>query len=52
MAQVEVQAGSFRSVARLNREAVGDTGLVPGAAVAAMVRSTHVSLERIGDQPG
>jgi molybdopterin-binding protein len=46
MAQVELQAGPFRVVALISREAVDDMGLVPGVMAAAVVKSTNVSIER------
>jgi molybdopterin-binding protein len=45
MAQVELQAGPFRVVALISREAVDDMGLVPGVIAAAVVKSTNVSIE-------
>jgi molybdopterin-binding protein len=45
MAQVELQAGPFRVVALISREAVEDMGLVPGVMAAAVVKSTNVSIE-------
>jgi molybdopterin-binding protein len=45
MAQVEVQAGPFRVVALISREAVDDMGLAPGSMVHAIVKATNVSLE-------
>jgi molybdopterin-binding protein len=45
MAQVELQAGPFRVVALISREAVDDMGLVPGVMAAAVVKSTNVSIE-------
>jgi molybdopterin-binding protein len=46
MAQVELQAGPFRVVALISREAVDDMGLVPGVMASAVVKSTNVSIER------
>ena len=46
MAQVELQAGPFRVVALISREAVEDMGLVPGVMASAVVKSTNVSIER------
>jgi molybdopterin-binding protein len=46
MAQVELQAGPFRIVALISREAVDDMQLVPGVMAAAVVKSTNVSIER------
>lgn len=45
MAQVELQAGPFRIVALISREAVDDMGLVPGVMASAVVKSTNVSIE-------
>jgi molybdopterin-binding protein len=45
MAQVELQAGPFRVVALISREAVDDMGLVPGVMAAAVVKATSVSIE-------
>src|SRR5271170_6104126 len=45
MAQVELQAGPFRVVSLISREAVDDMGLVPGMMASAVVKSTNVSIE-------
>lgn len=45
MAQVELQAGPYRVVALVSREAVDDMGLVPGVMASAVVKSTNVSIE-------
>ncbi|MGA2294844.1 MAG: helix-turn-helix transcriptional regulator [Acidimicrobiales bacterium] len=45
MAQVELQAGPYRIVALVSREAVDDMGLAPGVMAAAVVKSTNVSIE-------
>jgi molybdopterin-binding protein len=45
MAQVELQAGPFRVVALISREAVDDMGLIPGVMAAAVVKSTNVSIQ-------
>jgi molybdopterin-binding protein len=45
MAQVELQAGPFRVVALVSREAVDEMGLVPGVMAAAVVKATNVSIE-------
>jgi molybdopterin-binding protein len=45
MAQVELQAGPFRVVALISREAVDDLGLAPGVMASAVVKSTNVSIE-------
>ena len=47
MAQVELQAGPFRVVALISREAVDDMGLMPGVIAAGVVKATNVSIERI-----
>jgi molybdopterin-binding protein len=45
MAQVEMQAGPFRVVALISREAADDMGLTPGVMASAVVKSTNVSIE-------
>lgn len=45
MAQVDVQAGPFRVVSLMTREAADDLGLEPGALVVASAKATTVSLE-------
>ena len=45
MAQVELQAGPFRVVSLISREAVDDMGLVPGMMASAVVKSTNVSIQ-------
>ena len=45
MAQVELQAGPYRVVALISREAVDEMGLVPGVMASAVVKSTNVSIE-------
>jgi molybdopterin-binding protein len=45
MAQVDVQAGPFRLVALISREAADDLQLAPGKMVHAVVKATNVSLE-------
>jgi molybdopterin-binding protein len=42
MAQVEIQAGPFRVVSLMSREAVDELGLKPGSLVVASVKSTRV----------
>jgi molybdopterin-binding protein len=44
-AQVEVQAGPYRLVSLLTREAVDELRLVPGARVVASVKATNVVIE-------
>lgn len=45
MAQVELQAGPFRVVSLMSREAVDELGLEVGAMAAAVVKSTNVIVE-------
>jgi molybdopterin-binding protein len=45
MAQVELQAGPFRVVALISREAADDMGLAPGVMAAAVMKATNVSIE-------
>ena len=45
MAQVEIQAGPFRIVSLLSREAADDLGLQPGVLAVAAVKATNVSVE-------
>jgi molybdopterin-binding protein len=47
MAHVEVQAGPFRVVSLISREAVEDMDLAPGVMVNAVVKATNVSIEHI-----
>ena len=42
MAQVELQAGPFRVVSLMSREAADELGLEPGVVAIASVKSTHV----------
>jgi molybdopterin-binding protein len=46
LAQVEIQAGPFRVVSVVTREAVDQLGLKPGAPATAIVKATSVLLER------
>jgi len=46
LAQVELEAGPFRVVAVVTREAVEELGLRPGIPATALVKSTSVMLER------
>jgi molybdopterin-binding protein len=48
MAQVEIQAGPFRVVSLMSREAADDLGLVPGVLAVATVKSTNVSVDLPG----
>jgi molybdopterin-binding protein len=45
MAQVEVQAGPFRVVSLISREAADELGLAPGSLVVASVKATNVVVE-------
>ena len=45
MAQVEIQAGPFRVVSLMSREAADELGLEPGVLVVASVKSTNVVIE-------
>jgi molybdopterin-binding protein len=45
MAQVEIQAGPFRVVSLMSREAAEDLGLAPGVLAVASVKSTNVVVE-------
>jgi molybdopterin-binding protein len=46
LAQVEIDAGPFRVVSVVTREAIEDLGLKPGAPATAVVKATSVMLER------
>ena len=46
LAQVELEAGPFRIVAVITREAVEELGLEPGSPATALVKATSVLLER------
>ena len=45
MAQVEIQAGPFRVVSLMSREAADELGLRPGVLAVAAVKSTNVVVE-------
>jgi molybdopterin-binding protein len=45
MAQVDVQAGPFRIVALISREAADELGLAPGVMVRAVAKATNISVE-------
>lgn len=45
MAQVELQAGPFRIVSLMSREAADDLGLEPGVLAIASIKSTNVVVE-------
>ena len=46
MAQVEIQAGPYRVVSLMTREAAEDLGLAPGMEAVAVVKATTVVVER------
>ena len=50
MAQVEMQAGPFRVVSLMSREAADELGLEPGVVAVASVKSTHVVVELPGSR--
>nr|WP_276508413.1 TOBE domain-containing protein [Modestobacter muralis] len=45
MAQVELQAGPFRVVSLMSREAADELGLEPGVRAVATVKATQVSVD-------
>ena len=45
MAQVEIQAGPYRVVSLLSREAADELGLEPGVLAVAAIKATNVSVE-------
>ena len=45
MAQVDLQAGPFRIVSLMSREAADELGLEPGMLAAASAKATTVSVE-------
>jgi molybdopterin-binding protein len=45
MAQVEIQAGPYRVVSLLSREAADELGLEPGMIAIAAIKATNVSVE-------
>ena len=45
MAQVEIQAGPYRMVSLISREAADELGLAPGVSVVAAVKATNVTVE-------
>jgi len=47
MAQVEMQAGPYRLVSLMSREAADDLALEPGVLAAAVVKSTNVVVETV-----
>jgi molybdopterin-binding protein len=50
MAQVELQAGPFRIVSLMSREAADELGLEPGALAIASIKATNVVIE-VPDRP-
>jgi molybdopterin-binding protein len=46
MAQVDLQAGPFRVVSLMSREAVDELGLEVGSTATAVIKSTNVVVER------
>ncbi len=46
MAQVDIQAGPFRLVSLMSREAVDDLGLEVGSVAVAVIKSTTVMVEK------
>ncbi len=46
MAKVEMQAGPFRIVSLMTREAADDLALQPGVLAVASIKSTNVVVER------
>ncbi|WP_203995243.1 TOBE domain-containing protein [Micromonospora lutea] len=51
MAQVDIQAGPFRVVSLMSREAVDDLGLAVGSVAIAVIKSTTVVVERPSAHP-
>lgn len=45
MAQVEIQAGPYRLVSLMSREAADELGLVPGVVAVAAIKATNVIVE-------
>ena len=52
MAQVDIQAGPFRLVSLMSREAVDDLGLRVGSVAVAVIKSTTVVVERAAPTVG
>ena len=52
MAQVELQAGPFRMVSLLSREAADELDLQPGSLATATIKATNVVIERSGPPKG
>ena len=51
MAQVEIQAGPFRVVSLMSREAADDLDLAPGVLAVATVKATNVTVEIPDERP-
>ena len=51
MAQVEIQAGPYRVVSLMSREAADELALEPGVLAVASVKATNVSVEVPGAKP-
>jgi molybdopterin-binding protein len=51
MAQVDIQAGPFRVVSLMSREAIDELGLEVGSIAVAVVKSTTVVVERPSPEP-
>lgn len=47
MAQVDLQAGPFRVVSLISREAADELGLAPGVLASATVKATNVAIELV-----
>ncbi|UZN05089.1 TOBE domain-containing protein [Cellulomonas sp. S1-8] len=47
MAQVEIQAGPYRVVSLISREAADELGLEPGVVAVASVKATDVAVEHV-----
>lgn len=50
VAQVEIQSGPHRLVSLISRESVEELGLEVGVLATARVKSTHVRVDRPGNQ--
>jgi molybdopterin-binding protein len=50
MAQVDIQAGPFRVVSLMSREAADELGLEAGSTAVAVIKSTNVVVERGDDR--
>src|SRR3954462_7509846 len=50
MAQVDIQAGPFRVVSLMSREAADELGLEPGMLAVGSTKATHVAIELAGDR--